>query len=135
MSRLLNFSDLRINPELWESPPEPDQVGWQIDLGCGPWSMADHFLAHVGKQPCPVCGGRTHRRKGYCGGCDATGLDGKVTFPGLDVDECPDRDWRPEPTVYIQEGLPGGKGRKATGDGSLLDRLRARQARRKKRNA
>lgn len=58
--------------------------------------MADDFAARIGEAPCKACGGDptgTGGGKRYCLRCDRSSLDGRVTFPGLAVDERPDPDW------------------------------------------
>lgn len=61
------------------------------------WSMSDDFATRLGMEPCRACGGRDLRRNEYCARRDRSGLDGRVIFPGLKVDERPDQDYEAEP--------------------------------------
>lgn len=105
----LAFTDLKIDPgRIIDTRPGPD---WIFLEGCEAWIMSAHAAAFLGLGPCPVCHGGELRRKHYCSGCDRTGLDGLATFPGLDVDECPNPDWHASGSVYDPEpGLAGGVG-------------------------
>jgi hypothetical protein len=69
------------------------------------------------RHPCPVCLGRPDDGHHYCPRCDATGLDGRRTFPGLGVDEAPDPTYSAEATIYLplDDGLAGGTGTAPTG--------------------
>lgn len=86
--------------------------GWVYMEGREPWSMVDHARAFQGLAPCPVCNDAPLKRTRYCAGCDRTGLDGRVAFPGEPVNSRPNPDYPPEPTVLKAraKGLKGGLG-------------------------
>lgn len=88
---IINATDLGVDMDDFEAPG--DLTGWVFLYGLNPWSMFEHAEARLGLAPCPVCDGGSPRRRCYCLGCDRTGLDGKVAFPGLEVDEASDPDW------------------------------------------
>jgi hypothetical protein len=98
--RKLNISN-RIKIPRGVAMSQADE-GWIFLEGCNPWTMEEHGYARLGLAPCPVCEGKTLGRKVYCLGCDRTGLDGKVTFPGLGVDEASDPDW--DESDWIETG-------------------------------
>lgn len=91
MARIRNATDLGVNMDRFEAPRSDDSWIWLG--GLRPWEMHEHAAAYLGLEPCPVCEGGTLRRKSYCLGCDATGLDGVADFPGADIDAYPDPDW------------------------------------------
>lgn len=114
----LTMTDARIDPNsIVDRRPPSD---WIFLEGCEAWTMAEHALAHVGRGPCPICKSNPKNRRGarYCSGCDKTGLDGKVSFPGLRPGQVMNEEWLEEypeegthHTAYRpQEGLKGGVG-------------------------
>ena len=78
--------------------------GWILLGGCNAWVMTDHAAARLGFGACPVCRGLPLAPKMYCIGCDRSGLDGRVTFPGLDPDEARDPEWSPPEWVEVRGG-------------------------------
>ncbi len=84
----------------------PDKYRWFYLEGCRPWTGPN-----VPGEPCKVCGGGRLRKTGYCLGCDRTGLDGKVVFPGERIGSRMDPHYRADPTACVPnaKGLAGGK--------------------------
>lgn len=109
---MLTFTDVGIEANYIEDRTG-GEPGFIFIAGCTSWEMAPHAAAFLGIGLCPICEGGDLRRKHYCLGCDRTGLDGRITFPGLEVDEAPDPEWHASASVYDPEpGLDGGVGKR-----------------------
>ena len=104
---VINATDLRID---FDSTSDRRAAETFILIGAdGPWTMTEAAAAFLGMSPCTGCQGRKLRRKEYCLMCDRSGIDGVVVMPGLDVDQAPDPEWSPSPTVVPARGnLRGG---------------------------
>ncbi len=110
-NRTHTATDLRLNLDHVEARTE--RYSWIFLTGCNPWNGPN-----VPGQPCKVCHGGRLRRKGYCLGCDRTGLDDRVVFPGERISSRMDPHYRAEPTACTvpADGLKGGmagKGRRS----------------------
>jgi hypothetical protein len=105
--RIANATDLRLNLDRIAAPR--DESDFIFLEGIGPQDWEGCIESHLPRH-CPVCGGNPLPLNRYCARCDRTGVDGRVTLPGLAVGSCLDPTWHAEPTRYVPEGkLRGGR--------------------------
>lgn len=107
--RTFTASELRIDLDKLPAAPRSTPSFVYLD-GVKPWSMIDHARAFLGETACPVCHNRKLRRNLYCSACDAAGLDGRITYPGLPIGSCCDPNWSATPTSYTERPLKRGLG-------------------------
>lgn len=107
--RTFTATDLRLDMDTIAAPPTAAD-GWIILGGVRAWEASEHDAVRSGVARCPVCGGAPRPSNRYCSFCDAAGLDGRVSYPGLGVDESPDPDYPREGPAYRPGVLRGGRG-------------------------
>ena len=106
--RMYLATDLAIDLDLIAARRVPRQ--WIYLQGSRSWSRSEHDAVRAGASTCPVCGGSPRPSSRYCTLCDRAGLDDAVSYPGLDVDACPDPDYPREQPSYHEGHLKGGRG-------------------------
>lgn len=109
----------------------PIRAAWLLVGMDRPWGPAEVERARSEKGPCPNCAGVELRGPEYCPACDACGLDGKVSYPGIPVGRMIDYDWpvdRPGYTPARLARLTRAERRRAADQARSVQRARSELA-------